>query len=241
MINKVLIMGHMGNMGKRYGCILNELNVPWIGLDIKQSTTYKFPSKREIDGVIIATQTRSHCEHIRSVNFRYQGIPILCEKPIAKSFKVVQDLLGIKELNLTMVDQYKYALKQARKRGIKRGVLSSYDYFKTGSDGLAWDCINIIRDSTTLPMIRNKSPIWECIINGFPLSIVDIDYSYLDMVVDWLHKAGNNHSYILDSHRNVERFMRRNEYTGYHRNTSKVEQYASTEKIINANRITDCS
>jgi hypothetical protein len=77
---------------------------------------------------------------------------------------------------------------------------SWYNYFKTGGDGLIWDCIQIIALSRTPPKIEARSPIWDCTINGQQLSLGDMDMAYVKNVKRWLDGDYMSAERIYDAH-----------------------------------------
>lgn len=77
-----------------------------------------------------------------------------------------------------------------------------YNYFKTGNDGLLWDCINIIGTARGPYFIKNDSLIWDCQINGWPIDLRDMDQAYIWNLQDWV-KGWRNKDYILPTHLKV--------------------------------------
>jgi hypothetical protein len=61
-----------------------------------------------------------------------------------------------------------------------------YDYYNSGADGLAWDCIQLIHLAKSgVGYLRNDSPIWDCMINGTRLNRELIDMCYVKMIKDF--------------------------------------------------------
>jgi hypothetical protein len=176
---KIYIYGYNGNMAKRYRAILHELGHTVGGIDIEDQE-YGF-AHEDADAYIVATPTAGHIDDLYALEFC--GRPILCEKPITKDIEELEVLLedfkksGTK---LQMVSQYDYLIDD-----ISTGH-TVYNYFKSGGDGLAWDCINIIKHAKGIISIRNNSPIWTCKINGQKLNISQMDAAYIEMIADWL-------------------------------------------------------
>jgi hypothetical protein len=199
-MKKVLIVGSKGNMGKRYEAVCKLLGITTIGQDLKEPQ----PDMTGVDGIIVATPTTSHTKDI--INYSRFDLPYLVEKPLTKlpieldNFLMVVQRLG---LNLQMVNQYQELVKPGAVGDTR------YNYFKTGNDGLAWDCINIIglaNDSVTL---NNDSPIWECVINGQKLSLSDMDRAYISMVEKWTNNPTPNLDYIRSAHDKVFKYIRK--------------------------------
>lgn len=198
-MKNVFISGVNGNMGKRYATILNDMGVNVMGADYTVPIWKQSIIAKKADGIIIATPTVNHLDHI--VFFAQSQKPILCEKPITciknsidlTHFQSCMDQL--KHVNLRIVNQYAY-LKE-----YSNDILdSSYNYFKSGSDGIVWDCINIIGLANRAVTLQNTSPIWKCTINGKEQNIADMDRAYILMMQDWVNNATPNHEYIMKSH-----------------------------------------
>jgi hypothetical protein len=147
-------------------------------------------------GVIVATPTDTHVDLIEF--YDHLGLPVLCEKPIAKDEAGLQRALKCDRL--TMVDQYSYLV------GDDVEGDTYYNYWNSGADGPGWDCINIIGKSRTgVARISNKSPIWLCMINGQQLAIKDMDTSYCMMLDSWIKRPQDNREYIEKAHMRVLR------------------------------------
>lgn len=177
-------------MGRRYQAVLQYLNIPFQAIDEGDAVP-----NEHYRGVIIATPTDSHVDLIEFYN--ELGLPILCEKPIAKNLPDVRRALRCERL--TMVNQYDYL--------VPKGMFGEtyYNYWNSGKDGPGWDCINIIGLANgPVPKISNESPLWKCQINGHELSIADMDSSYCRMIDDWVKRPdANNLDYIERAHLRV--------------------------------------
>lgn len=191
-MKKVYIVGLRGNMGQRYKAILEHLGVDVYGHDVEFSLKEQID---HVDGFIVASPTHTHIQEIRNL-YQYEK-PILSEKPITKKPEELSYLAPKTHL-LTLVNQYKYLTSPSDEGD------TYYDYFKTGSDGLYWDCINVIGLSKRVPaFIKNRSPFWLCSINGRRLNLSDMDAAYVNMMKDWLSGAPSNFQYALEAHRKV--------------------------------------
>ncbi len=102
-----------------------------------------------------------------------------------------------------MVNQYKYMQKPYRGETV-------YDYFKSGSDGLAWDAINICGLAEGKVTLKNKSPFWQCKLNGAVLSHGLVDHSYIEMVQAWLRDPKSNWAYARKAHEKVIQYLMEN-------------------------------
>jgi hypothetical protein len=202
MTSKILVVGGDGNMGSRYKCILDQLGVRHETLDIGTGPK----DADEFDGVIIATPTDTHTE-ILDAMVGYKG-PVLCEKPLLTDFKDIEVSLieyMDAEMRLSMVNQYKYAVKG--KVPDTSEHVSYYTYFNSGQDGLEWDCINIIAQSNSRPYLSKNSPIWSCCLNGVTLTRKDIDISYIKMLEDWLESGLEDYAHIIKAHKKVRDYI----------------------------------
>ncbi len=200
MIKSPLIIGNRGGMGQRYSAILRYLGVHFSGIDEGDH----LPPKGMFDGVIIASPTFMHVQHIWKV-WDY-GVPILCEKPLSTDLREVLDICNEAErdgVKLRCVNQY---AELATTNG--QGE-SHYDYFRTGNDGLEWDCISIIALAKGKVTLANKSPLWTCEINGQPLSLADMDKAYVLMIKAWLEGEQSDLNYIRKAHLKVSEYINR--------------------------------
>ena len=187
----ILLVGANGSMGKRYRAILKQLGQSYYPVDIGQMCN----DVTSIKGSIIATPTETHYSIIKKV--APYG-PILCEKPVCKSLSDLNDTVDFirdNGVSFTMMNQYKLLDEQ-----FAIGH-SSYDYYNTGKDGLAWDCMQIIGAARSTVSIKDSSPIWECKLNGRQISIANMDRAYVEFVEEWLtFKKMQSLDYITEMH-----------------------------------------
>jgi len=182
---KVLVFGHLGNMGKRYGRILTDLKADWVGIDNRQPILDKIRVCREgfkaITHVIIATPTETHQQLIRDCDELFElPVKILCEKPI--SF----DMYIHNSPNLLyMVNNYQY-LTATKTRG-----LTSYAYYYSGPHGIIWDCIQLIAMAHGELELSLQSTQWSAMINGHELNRSTIDASYAAMIQDFIGEGNH--------------------------------------------------
>lgn len=184
---KIFMLGAHGNMARRYTAILKYLGHEVHGFDVP-GFTEKHPLAEQVkvdaitaDAVIVATPTDTHAKLLSFLSDCTR--PILCEKPISKDLHELERVLSeckSKGARLQMVSQYDY-LVDAESKGD-----TIYDYYKSGADGIEWDCINILYHAKGSVTLRNESPVWTCTINGQPLNIRDMDHAYVEMLDHWL-------------------------------------------------------
>jgi hypothetical protein len=191
---RVFVYGYKGNMARRYRAVLNCLGHATGGVDLGNDV-FGF-SLDSADAVIVATPTPTHAAVLRAL--KDCGRPILCEKPISKDLNEVGAVLSELQragAQLQMVNQYA-ELDDPRSQGV-----TSYNYYRHGSDGLFWDCISLIRLARGLVTLREDSPIWQCVLNGKRLSLADMDQAYIDMISRWLKNPGvTNYDELYRAH-----------------------------------------
>lgn len=198
-MKKIFIFGNKGNMGRRYASILKYLGYAAYGID--KNETYSSKNIKDYDGYIIATDTASHLSILDF--FIDCNKPVLCEKPIVTGDMIkLQHFIKQAEaskMQLSMVSQYDFLEDPTSGDGD-----TSYDFYRSGNDGIAWDCINLIWHARGKIILKNESPIWECQINGMNIDPRDIDYSYLEMIRWWLiHDYEPQYERIIKSHQKV--------------------------------------
>jgi len=93
---------------------------------------------------------------------------------------LVKNLLDIIKSPFAMMCQY-----QMLDDGLSEGI-TRYDYFRSGKDGLVWDCISLLALARGVIVLQNESPMWECILNGRELTLRDVEQAYVDFVARWL-------------------------------------------------------
>lgn len=208
MKQKVLLIGSEGSMGKRYQAILNQLKVPFGRVDTGRNVS-DFDSWDTYTHFLVASPTDTHYQIIKDIE-KFKK-PILCEKPITKNLDELRELLDLCQERLSIVFQY-LSLINFNSNVDSQSKMSWYNYFRTGNDGLYWDCMQIIalhRNGMGSLEIANVSPVWSCCINGKPLSINGMDSAYVAYLHTWL--AGFRyikHDKIFELHQKVVDFMK---------------------------------
>ncbi len=198
---KVYIFGYFGNMGRRYASILGHLGHEVGGEDIDQEE-YEF-TLADADAFIIASPTSTHVEVLCKLKDSCR--PILCEKPITKDlYELETTLYKLKHAGtkIQMVSQYDYLVDPTSEGE------TIYDYFKSGSDGIGWDHINVLKHARGEISIRSGSPVWKCMINGQPLNIRDMDHAYVQMIDHWLKDpTRTDYDAIMTAHIKVHEWL----------------------------------
>lgn len=196
MLERPLIIGSRGVMGRRYGAIFKYLGIKHLGMDIGDAVPTGF------DSVLIATPTVKHIRDIQ--NALDYDVPILCEKPIATDLDEVLQICDEIELaagQVRMVNQYEYLQNPSYKGA------TVYNYFNHGKDGLAWDCISLIALAQGEIVLGEDSPIWHAFLNGARLSLGDMDRAYIDMISDWVGGYVADLAYIREAHLKVHGYI----------------------------------
>jgi hypothetical protein len=175
----ILVVGGNGNMGQRYRAILRSLDKAHYSVD--EFDAWPITG---VEKVIIATPTKTHYELIRQAAEAYPQADILCEKPIVTSLSAWERLKAIgSTARLYCVNQYAH-LHAVCHDGMDRETY--YNYFKHGSDGLAWDCFQLFGVAEGSIRLEESSPIWFCKINGGYCTLSDMDRAYVLMLRDFL-------------------------------------------------------
>lgn len=183
------VLGAKGNMGRRYCAILRHLGKTPVEIDIPHSVGVLKGVLECVDEVIIATPTKTHINVLHEVlDNLHHPISILCEKPIAKTIEAVETgFTRAKALGcqLYTVNQYAFVPEAFLFRAMENEP-TTYDYYRTGDDGLHFDCFQLYGLARYTVQVRDKSPIWKCYINGVVLNIKHMDAAYVDMVKNFL-------------------------------------------------------
>jgi hypothetical protein len=191
----ILIVGAHGSMGKRYQAILKYLNREYHCVDKENSAQdIQFMAARS-SGIIIATPTDTHVKFVREfLPFRK---PILCEKPVTKDIGELRHLRDeIKESGTPFRMMYQYEILG----DTLRNGASRYNYFRHGSDGLVWDCLQIIGLARSEVKLEETSPVWSCMINGRALQFSHMDAAYIAYIQRWLHRPDDSLLKIVHAH-----------------------------------------
>ncbi|MBP6151874.1 MAG: Gfo/Idh/MocA family oxidoreductase [Candidatus Methylopumilus sp.] len=201
MSRSIFIVGIEGNMGRRYAAIAKYLGIDCSGCDIHSSRVERMAPKDAL--VIIATPTPCHladCLKYLSTNEN----DVLCEKPIVKSEQALKTLAELNLDRLYMVNNYCFAETIDRS-----GKITFYDYYNSGKDGLAWDCIQLIGLAKNEIELYNKRPFWTCIINGAEIDRNSIDRSYVKMIFNLMNEKINVWSgqKIIEVHQKVLNYI----------------------------------
>lgn len=191
---KIALVGNKGSMGTRYTSILRYLREDVLLADIGDPWW-----DWEFDRAIICTPTDRHSNDLRMA--LSMGKPILCEKPICKDSHLVSSLKFNAEqcnVDVRMVSNWLYAVNSVlgRANGYRGKVANmgemhiKYSNFRTGNDGLFWDCIQPIYLAGKFTW-DTTSPIFEASVDGENIPYKDLEESYISMMSDWLYSESN--------------------------------------------------
>lgn len=204
----ITLVGSCGSMGVRYQAILNYLDIKFQSFDKWHTEQEIIAHARHSDGVIIATPTHTHVDFLSAllpVNDK-----VLCEKPITKNIAQLEELTlacNRKRRSFNMVMQYRELVLPT---GANQTELpTSYDYFRHGQDGLAWDCMQVIGLAKGVVELKETSPIWRCIINGQRLTLSDMDSAYVRFTEKWLNnRLDQSMDEIIHVHKKTHDFIK---------------------------------
>jgi hypothetical protein len=173
------IVGYKGNMGRRYAAICKYEGIKYSGNDSTGAI-------RESEKYIIATPTDTHAHILLDIATTIsKPASFLIEKPIDRNFKKglraieAAESLGHK---VYMVNNYAY---------YSEGIIEDegdthYDFYNSGGDGIAPDCIQLIHLARNgVGYLKNENPVWDCMINGTQLNRELIDICYIRMIKDF--------------------------------------------------------
>lgn len=199
-MKKVCIVGGRGNMASRYRSIFDMLGVEVVVWDIDEK-----PDTADVDGFLVATPTPTHFDVLTALIPMKK--PILCEKPVVKTIEELEQIKSLCSLYDTpfqVVMQYCW-LTDPLNLGPSR-----YDYFKHGNDGLLWDCFQIVALAKGDVELGEKSPIWDCVINGQRLNIAAMDFAYIEMIRSWIERPGAQPwDFIIECHQKVLNYAKK--------------------------------
>jgi hypothetical protein len=202
----ITLVGYKGNMGRRYASILDYLGITWYGVDINDK---KDPHPLS-EGIIIATPTESHPSCI--AQWSRFNLPILCEKPVCRTKDQLDYLLKTVAAPLQMINQYKF---YSNYQEIDKGESTQVNYYNTGTDGLVWDCINLIGLAKEDVHLYNTSPIWKIMLNGTFLDKRFIDNVYIDNIETWANNPIDGKEYIKHAHNRIFEYEKNTSSNSY--------------------------
>jgi hypothetical protein len=171
-----LVIGGRGSAGSRYCAILKSLDVPYEVFDLADEQCRPFEDY-DFTHAIIATPTPNHLVWLNTLC--HQDKTFLCEKPVSKMVDEIVPFISYDKGYV--VNNYAFCLDQFKPDSCK----ITYDYFRTGSDGVYFDCVQLLYLDLEA-RIRTNSPIWEFWNHSYRVHYHEIEQSYIDMVQTFL-------------------------------------------------------
>ena len=189
MSDPVLLIGGLGSIGLRYQAILKSINVPFIvydyGSPLEDSPDYngqKNIPNIQFDKAIICSPTETHINYVHQLI--HLGKTFLCEKPLSKDMEDMESLpdypAGF------VVCNYKFLVKPY---GMSPSI--RYDYYKSGRDGLLWDCCQLIYLDPECEL-KNESPLWNLHVNCKEVPYRALELSYVQMIKSFIWNKGKD-------------------------------------------------
>lgn len=194
----IVLIGSEGSMGKRYQAIFRYLGIKFQSFDAHHGLRLVTQAVSKAEGVVIASPTATHAQYIRALAPLRK--PILCEKPVMKDLAELRECLAqLRDAGtpFRMMLQYSMLVQPNR---IGR---SFYNYFRHGSDGLIWDCLQVIALARGPCALKEESPVWSCMINGQRLNIAHMDAAYIAYIQKWLRDPSQDLEGIYAIHERV--------------------------------------
>lgn len=164
----IALLGYKGSIGSRYDTILKSLGLNYERIE---KDDYIIPDRWT--KAIIATPTRTHYELAKLCEER--KIPYLVEKPATKDINEAEEMLAW-EYGF-IVNNYSF-IAQAK-------LNIYYNFFKTGSDGLHWDLVQLIYKAKINDLdikIETDSPVWTLKMDDYEVPYREIETSYIRMI-----------------------------------------------------------
>lgn len=202
-MDRVLLIGSEGSMGRRYQAIMRTLDVKFEKADKDHTLLDVKQLLKGCDSVVLATPTDTHYKLLLELVPTRK--PILCEKPVVKDLKQLVDILSlVRHYRSQFRMMYQYSLFDHP----SNAGPSYYNYYHHGNDGLSWDCMQVISLARGELKIKEDSPIWTCMINGQKINKNLMDMAYVEYFKKWMTEPHQNPNEILDIHNKVKLFER---------------------------------
>lgn len=176
---KLLIIGHLGAIGKRFVAVAKHLGLRWAGYDIADPC-HDMPVSG-ITHCLICTPTPSHYHLVNQLS-TVTDWQIMCEKPLtmdgAEGY-ILSLLRGYVVCNWALVHSDIYQPDTCT---------ITYQSHNTGPDGLPWDtCQLLYLSRPDTPLLVKESPVWSATINGQDVAYRQIEESYILMIDMFVH------------------------------------------------------
>jgi hypothetical protein len=178
---KLLIIGSMGAIGKRYMAVARHLCIDYVGWDLRMGTPMPVLG---ITHCLICTPTDTHYKIVNTLSNMTDWL-LLVEKPLVMvpmDGFVLSFLRGYTVCNWSLVHDGIY----------KPGTCEiTYKSHHTGPDGLPWDtCQLLYLSRPEHPPAIGESPLWSATINGQEVTYRQIEESYIRMIDLFVNRNG---------------------------------------------------
>lgn len=171
----ICLIGGKGSIGSRYAAIMKWNKIPHVIYDIDTPEIDLFSYEK----YIIATPTETHVKFLEEL----KGKKILCEKPVCKNPSEIPDMN-----NAYVVNNWLYVTRLMQLEG---PFMIEYDFYRTGRDGLLWDCCQLLYLDPEA-ILNKRSPKWNVTINGKPVAYRTLEDSYNRMILDFHNSKYEN-------------------------------------------------
>ena len=191
---KVLLIGGLGSIGRRYQAILRAFDVEFEIYDVHNQFTPL--RKLSFDKALVCTPTESHYSYC--MELIHMGKPFLCEKPLSRDLyecTQIRDEAQKTGVVGNIVCNYKFLLEKLEGYHKQGQYHFTYDYFNTGKEGTFWDCCQLVYLDPKCT-IKISSPVWLLSINTGFVNYQDLELSYVFMIQQWL--AGSTDLWTLE-------------------------------------------
>lgn len=177
---RILIIGGLGNIGRRYKAVLEHLgHTVYVFDSLGDAYQWQMDIVDRVDKIIVATPTENHFYYLSIL--RDCKKPILVEKPAVTSYEEVERLFDFNQ-QINMVCNWKY-LKGMADKANANTIL--YNYYDCGKENINWNLAQPILLSNNTSMFKFYSPIFALMVNGGQLYTEDIQRSYIEMLENW--------------------------------------------------------
>lgn len=164
----ICLIGGKGGIGSRYSAIMKYLQIPYVIADMDTPEI----NIVDYDKFIVATPTETHVHFLKEL----EGRTILCEKPVSKNPTEIPMMK-----HAFVVNNWEYVV---RLMNIDEPLMIEYDYYRSGKDGLYWDCCQLLYLDPQAKLSQ-QSPKWNVKINGKFVPYRTLEESYIRMIKDF--------------------------------------------------------
>lgn len=222
---RILLIGANGSIGSRYAAIFRYMGIKYTPIEVwDRLEDVVSDNRQEYTYALIASPTETHiefCNRLLTLN-----IPFLCEKPLTQDLEEAKDLMDrvIKEGatgRCHVVCNYEILF-----RSYSPMDEISYNYYKTGPDGMLWDCCQLLYYAYKNEIechIFTDSPVWTLEVDGEVVPYRDIEESYVDMIRCWLR--GSPHVWTLADGYEMTRLVKEQVDACRNIDSSALKQY----------------